>query len=327
METITHDLFLTPAELASICDVSVQWLYKMLKEHEIQTRVIGNRHKIYPRDMRKFLEAKKLPIPTGVFTVHVVKGGVGKTTLVHGLASRASTLGLRTLMIDLDQQANLSSSFGIYTTPKKDPTLVEVHAGNLNGKVVTIRDVIHQVTDFLHIIPANLNVANLDIQLMQGTENIGSFFRDLIQPVRHEYDLIFFDCPPSLSRVSTAAQCYADQIVIPVNIDRFSIDGLELTLDHLSSIQQKFRLKTELHIVINKFDARQKILGNAVVGALVEKYKDLLAESYISISKQIENCIAAHQCIWSARSPRNHALEDMGNLLSELLHIDQWKMK
>lgn len=320
MKTIDLDLFVTPIELASLLKISVQALYKQLKDHNISTRNGNGRHKIYPDEMRRFLEIKNLQIPKSIMVMHIVKGGVGKTTLVHALASRASAYGFRTLMIDLDQQANLTTSFGIYTQPKKDPTILDVIMGNRS----TIQDIIVPITDFLHIVPSNLNIANLDLQLIHGNENLKEIFSQIFQPVLDSYDLIFIDCPPSLSRVTTAAHCFATQILMPVNTDRFSIDGLELTLDHLLSLQKKFNLETKISIVINKFDARQKILGNAVIDALTSKYRDFLLESYISVSKQIDNNIAAHKSIWASTPSKAAALEDLNNLFTELFELNLW---
>jgi len=180
------------------------------------------------------------------------------------------------------------------------------------------------IADYLHIIPSNLTIANLDLQLIHGNENIGKFFKDVFEPIRNDYDLIYVDCPPSLSRVTAAAHCFADRIIMPVNTDRFSIDGLELTLDHLTTLQKKFSVDPTLNIVINKFDARQKILGNAVIQALTSRYREYLLESYISISKQIDNSIAAHKCIWAEKPSKNQALQDINNLLIELFDLESW---
>lgn len=325
MKTTDLDIFLTPSELAPLLKLTIQGLYKQLREADVETKLERNgRHRIYPREMRKFVDAKGYEIPKGVIALHIVKGGVGKTTLAHGLASRASAYGFKTLMVDLDQQANLSTSFGVFSRPKEDPTLLDVTTGSLNGEPVRVEDVVVPLTDFLHIIPANLTIANLDLLLITGNENIGTFFEQILEPIRDDYDLVFIDCPPSLSRVTFAAHCYADTILMPVNMDRFSIDGLELTLDHLSSLQKKYGLDPKLSIVINKFDARQKILGNAVIEALTNNYRDYLMESYISISKQIDNSIAANQCIWEAKASKNPALEDINNLLIEMFDLESW---
>src|SRR4051812_12504103 len=102
MNTHELDLFLTPTKLAEILDLSVQTIYRQFKELNIETGQAKGRRRLYPESMRKYLEAKNLFIPKAVVAVHVVKGGVGKTTITHALASRASAYGFKTLMIDLD---------------------------------------------------------------------------------------------------------------------------------------------------------------------------------------------------------------------------------
>ena len=325
MEEVNVDLFLQPKDLADALGITVQGVHKLLKEHHIESKMVNPRQRrIYPASVRQVAQLKGLPIPSGVVVVHLVKGGVGKTTLIHGLAARASAYGCRTLMIDLDQQANLSTSFGVYSRPKKDPSLLDVYVGHMNGKKVRIQDTVVKVTDFLHIIPANLTLANLDVSIVQGTENIGNLFDCMFKPIRKDYDLIFIDCPPSLSRVTSAAHCYADKILLPVNTDRFSLDGLELTLEHLALLQKKFRAKAELHVVINKFDARQK-LGFEVINELASEYREMLCEAYITVSKQIDNSIAANECLWSPQQGKNAALEDFNNLLIEVFQMKSWK--
>lgn len=326
MDKLAIDLYLTPKDLAEMFGVTVQGIHKFLKEHHVESSMPTPRQRrIYPSSMRKIVQLKGLKVPHGVVAVHLVKGGVGKTTLVHALAARCSALGCRTLMVDLDQQANLTSSFGVTCRPKKDPTLGDVFAGHINGKKITIRDAVVPVTDFLHIVPANLSLANLDVAILQGTENLATLFSELFKPVRKDYDLIFLDCPPSLSRVTTAAQCFADKILLPVNTDRFSLDGLELTLGNLLQVLKKFGASADLHVVINKFDARQK-LGFEIIKELASEFQDYLCETYISISKQIDNSIEANECLWNPNG-KNVALEDFHNLLVEIFELESWKAK
>src|SRR4051794_6098628 len=114
------DLFLTPKDLAELFGITIQGAHKFLKDNKFPTVVQNSRHKIYPELMRKIIEFKGIAIPQENIVIHIVKGGTGKTTIGHALASRASAYGFRVLMVDLDQQANLSKSFGVYSRPKLD---------------------------------------------------------------------------------------------------------------------------------------------------------------------------------------------------------------
>lgn len=328
MNESTIDLFLTPKDLAELFGITVQGVHKFLKENGFQTTLVNKtRHKIYPALMREILESRGLKVPSCVVVDHIVKGGTGKTTLTHAMASRCSALGMRVLMIDTDQQANLSKSFGVYSKPRVDVTLFEVHAGRLNNRPVTIEDAIVKLTDFLHIIPANLGLANLDLAIIQGTENIGSFFSDMLAPVRDNYDLIFFDCPPSISRVTSAACCYADKVILPINADSYSIEGLHLSTEHLLSIQSKFNKTSDFHIVMNKFDARAKLAFSLINQLMQSDFKEYLCDTYVSTSKEFDNSIADGHCLWSAKPGKNIALEDINSLVIELFGLKQWLLK
>jgi len=327
MQTSKLDLYLTPKDLSELFGITVQGVHKFLKDNKFPTEITNSRHKIYPDVMRRILEFKQFPIPRLTIVIHIVKGGTGKTTLTHALASRASALGLRVLVIDGDQQANLSKSFGVYSRPRVDVTLLEVYNGRLNDRKVTIEDAVVKLTDFLHIIPANLGLANLDLSIIQGTENIGNFFNEMLAPIRNQYDLVFFDCPPSISRVTSAACCFADHVILPINADPYSIEGLQLSIEHLLAIHGKFNKSAQLSIVMNKFDARQKLAFSLLNQLMHSDFKEYLCDTYISTSKEFDNAIADGKCLWNSKAGKNPALEDVNSLLVEVLDLKQWAFK
>ena len=109
------DGFLTPAELAEVLGgITIHGVYKALKAHNIQSSSTSTRRKkIPPLGVRKFLTERGFKYPNINVSFQIVKGGVGKTSLSYALALRASHYGARVLVIDLDQQGNLSRSFNV----------------------------------------------------------------------------------------------------------------------------------------------------------------------------------------------------------------------
>lgn len=318
------DLYLTPAEVGSILDISPQAIHKICREQGIETREKGQRkHKVYPGAFRKILEYRGHHHSRHRISVHSVKGGVGKTTLVHALASRASTYGFRTLMIDLDKQANLSNSFGLYFEPDEAPTMFEVYK-DFKGKKKTIKNAIVPLTDHLHIVPATLGLANFDVSLQIDTTNIGKIFKNLLAPIEKDYDLIILDLSPDFNRVTSAAHCYTDMAVVPVNMDKFSVKGVELTYEHLDYIGGMFEKEIERKIVINKLDARHS-LAFEIMGVLGAELKDDLCGHAVPVSKSIENCIMDDRCVWEEKMSRTPALEGFENVLISLLHLEEWQ--
>lgn len=318
--------FLLQKEVADLLGISPQAVSKILRENNIPTEEKGSRLLVVPPRSFEMLKSLRSLSPVKKrIGVHIVKGGVGKTTLTHGLSARASSFGLKTLIVDLDQQGNLSHSFGVWPKVGEDPTLLNVYQGEFKGEDVSIRDTITPITDFLHIVPANLTLANLDSALLMGNDNLGSIFADLLAEVESDYDLIFIDCPPALSKVTAAVHCYVDTLVMPVNADIFSIEGLQLTLDHLKNLKKSFKVDPKISIVLNKCHAQHKMTFE-VLNALHENYSAWLSDCFISSTKKIENSIANGQCIWADRR-KNNALEDMHNYLCELLGVNIWKQK
>lgn len=318
-------IYVYQKEAAELLGVTAQSVSKLLRENKIPTTKLGNRLQVIPpASMKKIIKLKGLNKFKGKVGIHIVKGGVGKTTLVHGLGARSAALGHKTLLVDLDQQGNLSHSFGIWPILGSDPTLLNVYRGEINGKKITIRDAIKEITDDLHIIPANLSLANFDAALTaSGTENIGRLFGRLFKELEKKYDVILFDCPPALSKITAAIHCYVDMLVLPVNADSFSMEGLQLTLDNLKLLKENYGADPKLSIVLNKFHSRHKMTLD-ILRVLSEQYGDMLAESFISATKKIENSIAKGECIWVDRN-KNNALEDIHNLVVELFSLSKWE--
>ncbi len=325
MDTIDLDIYLTPNEVASVLGMKPQGVHKLCHSLDIETKVEGQRNpRIYPEDFLKILSEKGITPEKKIFSVHSVKGGVGKTTMVHALASRASAYGFKVLMVDLDKQANLTNSFGLYPDPEEPVTLFDVYQTLRESKKNIVKNVIFELTDYLHIIPASLALANFDVSLQMDSPNISRVFKNLLSPVVKQYDLIFLDLAPDFNRITLAAHSFADHAVIPVNMDKFALKGVEMTYDHLDYLYQEFEHSLTKSIVINKFDARHN-LAFEIMSELSAEYQDDLCANAIPISKSIENSIANEDCVWTEKISKSPALEGFENVLKSLLALDQWK--
>jgi len=315
---------LTAIELADALGITPQALHKYCKQNSLEGSVNRRKYYLPPEMVRRLAELRGLPRKKGIFATHLVKGGVGKTTLTSAVATRASAYGHKVLMIDLDQQGNLGASIGYVAKLKQNPTLFDLYLGTFNGNRLQAKDVVVPLNPFLHLIPANLHNAGLDIAIIQNSDNLGTLLHRLLAPIAGDYDLIFLDCPPSLSPVTRAACLYAGHIVLPITPDQFALDGLDYTVEHLVKLYEKFPHEPELHIVINKFDARSK-LSFGVLDSIQKNYSDALCESYIGINKDIDNAHAQRVNIWGYSTRKTVIKEDIDNLVRELLDLASWK--
>ena len=161
------------------------------------------------------------------------KGGVGKTTTALNLSAGLAELGKRILIIDFDPQANATSSLGFYTEPGDSlyGPLVEDGSGALSL-------ILQTEVENLHCIPSHLELAGAEIDLARKGNHWTQLSLVLNEQIRDMYDYIIIDCPPSLGILMTAALATAKDLLVPVQCEYFSMQGLEKIDEVLTHIQE-----------------------------------------------------------------------------------------
>lgn len=175
---------------------------------------------------------------TRIIAIANHKGGVGKTTTVANLGSILSKKGFRVLLVDLDAQANLTTSLA---TTFEGATIYEA----LTGKVDTLP--IIELSDNLHLVPASLTLAMVDVELstaiaresilLEVMENAG---------VADKYDFVLLDCPPSLGLITLNAFTASTDIIIPLVSEVLPFKGLTMINDFINMVSRK--LNPQVHI-------------------------------------------------------------------------------
>lgn len=319
MSTDVHNL--SAIDLADcLGGISVQAVYKALKAYEIQTETKKNKRIFIPSNgVRKLLEERGFKYPKLNLSFQIVKGGVGKTSLSFCLALRASHYGARVLVIDLDQQGNLTRS-------------LNVEARGLPVWMNIIRDesdietAIVKISDSLHLIPSNLNNSRLDVELTQSSRNLKDIIHDIISPIRNKYDLVIMDCPPAINKINAAVTCSSDIIIIPINPDPYAMDGLDFTLSELQKLKKEFKLHFEHLIVWNKYDGRER-LGAYYMHELAkrEDLVDKIMPVVCRTDTSIKNAIFSETSIFGL-SKKSPIKEDIDQFTKEVLGINQWNI-
>lgn len=187
-------------------------------------------------------------------TISVInlKGGVGKTITTVNMAASMAASGLHVLVVDADAQANTTRFFGL--NPPDCNTLSSV----LRGDGEVWNEYVYDTNcDGVEIVPASIDLIEADIASVQGgnaAKCITSFISSIEEDERFEkaeempcnvFDYCIVDCPPSFTASSVAAIAASDDVIIPVKLDKFAIDGLaELTaqIDGVRSIKPKIRI-------------------------------------------------------------------------------------
>ena len=311
---------ITPIELADcLGGITVQGVYKALKTHNIQTGMTNNRRKLIPASgIRKLFEERGFKYPKNIISFQIVKGGVGKTSLSFCLAVRASHYGARVLAIDLDQQGNLTRSFNVEARDR--PVWL-----NLFRDKVPIENAIIPLSESLHLIPSNLNNSRLEVEIIGSQQNLKDLIKDIIAPIRNNYDLIIIDCPPAINNINAAATCASDIVIIPINPDPYAIDGLDYTISELNRIKNGFKLAFDYRIVWNKYDARER-LGAVYMHELMKRHE--IANNILPVVCRVDTSL--RNAVFDAKSvfelPKKSPIrEDIDQFAKEILGINAWK--
>ena len=218
------------------------------------------------------------PISTRVFTVANQKGGVGKTTTAVNIGAALAMGGLRTLIVDLDPQGNASTAFGVQRDEVSGIYEVII-------KDIPIKDVALKVPGYpaLEIIPATQSLANAEVELVPMVAReirlkkaLTTYLNDAA--TRGErFDYVIIDCPPSLGLLTINALVAADELLIPIQCEYYSLEGLSLLLHTVSLIKEHLNQNLKLStLVLTMFDGRTR-LANDVAEEIRKHYpKELI---------------------------------------------------
>lgn len=194
------------------------------------------------------------------------KGGVGKTTTAVNVAAALAETGKFVLLVDLDPQGNATSGLG-HTTD--DTTRGLYHA--LVGLEPMPKAIFNTKHEGLRIIPATPDLAGANIELV-SMESREQKLADLLLEVRHAYDYIIIDCPPSLGLLTINGLVAADQILVPVQAEYYALEGLGQLLKTIEAVQQGFKPTLGiLGAVVTMYDGRNR-LSDEVLKELREHF-------------------------------------------------------
>jgi chromosome partitioning protein len=218
------------------------------------------------------------PISTRIFTVANQKGGVGKTTSAVNIGAALAMGGLRTLIIDLDPQGNASTAFGVARDEVNGMYEVII-------KDLPIKETALKVPGYpaLEIIPATQSLANAEVELVPLVARelrLKKALTNYLNEVANRgerFDYVIIDCPPSLGLLTINALVAADELLIPIQCEYYSLEGLSLLLHTVSLIQEHLNQNLKLTtIVLTMFDGRTR-LANDVADEIRKHYpKELI---------------------------------------------------
>jgi chromosome partitioning protein len=258
------------------------------------------------------------PISTRIFTVANQKGGVGKTTSAVNVAAALAMGGLRTLIIDLDPQGNASTAFGIARDEVQG--MYEVITKDL-----PVRDAALKVPGFPHleIIPATQSLANAEVELVPMVARELRLKKALVNYLAEcanrgeRFDYVIIDCPPSLGLLTINALVAADELMIPIQCEYYSLEGLTLLLHTVSLIQEHLNPNIKLTtILLTMFDGRTR-LANDVADEVRKHYPQQLIDIPIPRAVRVSEAPSYGQTVMTY-DPSSNGAEAYGLVAREI---------
>lgn len=182
------------------------------------------------------------------------KGGVGKTTTSINLSACLAEKGKKVLVIDTDPQGNTTSGFGIDKN-NLDYTIYELMLGEC-----TISDcVIKNVLDNISIVPSNVNLAAVEIELI-GVDKKEYILQKEMDYIKDEYDFIIIDCPPSLNMLTINSMTTADSVLVPIQCEYYALEGLSQLIHTINLVKERLNPDLDMEgVVFTMYDSRTNL--------------------------------------------------------------------
>jgi chromosome partitioning protein len=240
---------------------------------------------------------------TAIITIANQKGGVGKTTTAINLSAAIANRGKRTLLIDLDPQANTTISF--YNSGEIAASMFDV-LGDHHAEMATVIKPTKNPKLFLG--PGRLALAKLE-QILAGQFDAPYKLKDALTPILKDYDYIVLDTPPSLGILTVNALVASSHLLVPIQAAYFAIEGTDDLLETYERIRARPNpaLKV-LGVVITLFDKRTNI-SKDTHGQIRSVFGEVLFRTKISKNVRLEESPAYKETIFTFAPKSPGAIE------------------
>ena len=209
------------------------------------------------------------------------KGGCGKTTTSINLASTLAHNGQKVLLVDLDPQAHATLGLNI-----DDGNSLYNVISKLTPRKLKVKDIIKRADRNFDIVPSNVLVGTLEQEL---ADEIGRELKltETMAEIRDRYNYVLIDCPPSLGFLTVNALRASDEVIIPVETSRFSMQGVDHLTDIINLIRDRLNHPVASRVLITMFDSRLRH-SFSMLAKMKEKFGNLLFDTIVHVNVKLK---------------------------------------
>jgi chromosome partitioning protein len=247
-----------------------------------------------------------------IIALAIQKGGSAKTTTAANVAAEFAAKGYKTLLVDGDPQANLTTGLGF-----RDPATTKI---GLYDALMGLIDYIPtlQYNENLYLVPSNIDLSAAEMELVNVMMR-ETRLKSILEPIKDQYDFIVIDCAPTLSILTINALSAADYVFVPVETEYYALSGLDKLLNLRQMIEDRVNPQLRLGgIILTRHDSRVVLHRDIVEDIRKVMPEGTVLDTIIRKNVSIGEAAARGLTIFD-HAPESNGAIDYKNVTAEIL--------